>query len=337
MVGFTVEYDGGTPFEQYAGINVLASGGAAPGDNRSRPKMIVSAYSVEPNIVPAGTQFDLSLSFQNANATRAVSNVKVTLEAMDYTERRGAVFTPVGGSNTFYIDAIEPKGVVDRQLRMFAVPDADPRTYSLRVTFEYEDDDFNPYTEVELVNINVKQNSRLETSEIYIPTYSMMYQPVFMYFNIINSGRVSLTNLRVRVEGNFDTVKETYVGNLGRGNSIYYQGDFTPMEPGEQPGAVVVWGEDDTGTIVEMRYDFSIYVEDAFPGDPGGIWIDDPMGRPFPGEPGMEETGFWASVLNFFKNPVVWAVGGVVVAGGVATTVILVRRARLKRGLDFDE
>lgn len=350
VVGFRVEYETGSEkadgtaetvtFEQYASVNVSnpeEEKESETGAKFNKPKMIVSEYSVDPQIVRAGREFDLHLTFQNASGLKSVNNIKVTLTAIETTERKGSVFTPVGGSNTFYIDEIGPKGEVDQSLRMYAVPDADPRTYNIAVNFSYQDEDFNDYEEHEQISINVKQITRIETSEPYIPELVPAFQQVSFGFNVINSGRVSLSNLRIRIDGNFDTSNaDQYVGNLGKGNSIYCDGFFTAMEVGQQDGAIVVYGEDDTGEIVEYSRPFSINVYEMTYDEgmmDGGMVMD---GRPMPGMEGAEEpTTVWGKVLDFIKKPYFWGP-----AAGLAVLIVVIVVVRIRRKnkrIDFDE
>jgi hypothetical protein len=350
MIGFRVEYEtaGATPpdtasFEQFAGVNVNNPGTTANEDRFGKPRMIVSAYSVDPQIVSAGRQFDLALSFQNASSERTVSNIKVTLEAIEQTQGQGAVFTPVGGSNTIFIDEINPKGTVDTVLRMYAVPDAEARTYNLRVRFVYEDEDFNTYEEIEQISISVRQVVRLETSDIYVPPMAFPYQPVFLSFNISNTGRVSIANIRVRVEGNFEARDfNTLAGNLGRGNQMFFQGNFMPMEPGDQYGAIIITGEDNTGELIELvRHDFTLHVmemggwDDGGDWREGGGWDDGRFEGRWPMEP--EEQTLWEKIMDFVTKPIVWGSAAGVAALVIIVIIVLVKRSRGKREFDFDE
>jgi len=323
MVGFEITYDTGISgdletdsFEQFVGINVY---NPDSDENRgSRPRMLVSAYSVYPMIVSAGQEFDLSLTFQNTSSTRSVHNIKITLQAVEYEERSGAVFTTVGASNTLFIESLGPREEAYRQLRMFTVPNAHPRTYNIEVVFDYEDEDFEEFTETEQLSINVRQVTRLEVSNLQIPSHATLFNPVFVDFNIFNSGRVALSNLRVEMEGNFDTAgMEIIAGNMGRGNSASFSGQFTPEEPGEQHGVLIVSGEDETFELIEVRHEFTIFVEEAMMWDEDAMldyrmpW-DDPMDTEGGGV--FTRLGMWIAI----------AVGALIVIAAVVVGIVLV-------------
>ncbi|MCL2665535.1 MAG: hypothetical protein FWE82_07980, partial [Defluviitaleaceae bacterium] len=235
MISLQIEYETGTftadnkpvtdVFHQYAGITVNnPDSQPTPGPaGFQKPRMIISEYFSNPVIVRAGREFDLSLTFQNASSQRSINNLKITMTARDTNDRGVSVFAPVNASSTFYIDKVDPKEDINRSLTFFTVPNAEQRSYTLDVRFEYQDDDFIEYVETEQISINVRQVTRLETSDMYIPADVPVYSPVYLYFSIMNTGRVSLSNMRVRIDGDVDaTNANIFMGNLGRGNSIYY-------------------------------------------------------------------------------------------------------------------
>lgn len=333
MVGFEVTYDTGISdetdsFEQFVGINVYnPNRDDAQG---SRPRIMISNYSVYPMIVHAGREFDLFMTFQNTSSTRAVQNIKVTLQAMEYAEGQGSVFTTVGASNTMFIDSLAPREEVDRQLRMFTVPNAMPRTFNIEVTFEYEDEDFEEFTEVEQLGINVRQISRLEVGRLNIPPFAMAFQPIFLDFDIINSGRVPLGNLRIEMEGPFDVnAMEIWVGNIGRGNQASFSGHFIPEMPGEHQGVLIVSGEDEVGDLVYVRHEFMLFVEEMMMWDEGG-WDDMYRGELYGGMDSYGGGGFFGSIW-------MWLVGICVVVGlGAGATIFIIHKKRNNKDIFSD-
>lgn len=318
MVGFEISYDTGIgdendTFEQFVGINVYNPD--RNGVSGSRPRVLVSAYSVEPRIVSAGAEFDLHLTFRNTHSTRSVYNLRVTIEAVEHDEDAGAVFTTVGTSNSLFIESLAPRQESSHTLRMFTVPTAEPRTYNLEVHFDYEDADFELLEETERLGINVQQVARLEIGNLILPDFAMAHQPVFADFNIINSGRVTLRNLRIEMHGNFDTsAMDFFVGDMGRGSHSSFSGHFIPMEAGEQHGTIIVSGEDEIGTLIEVRHEFTMFIDDM------PMWEDDGMGEGGRLEEGMEEEGGFISRLP--GSIWMWVVGGLVVIGAAAAGVI---------------
>ena len=182
------------------------------------------------------------------------------------TAKTGNIFTPVDSSNTFYFDSIGAKQTVNKKLRLFVVPDAQPKTYTLTVNFEYEDAEGNEYTATELLGINVKQPTQVETGQIYIPETTEMGVPVPVSFEIYNTGKVVLSNFMIKIEGDVETQnKSTFIGNFEAGNTEYFDGSFTPMNIGETPVSIVITYEDPSGESFEVRKDFTMNVTEASP------------------------------------------------------------------------
>lgn len=270
-IEFSVEYTSGgtatTTFKQFAGVNV--SNPDKEEDNSSKPKIIVSDYSADPLVVMAGEEFDLNMTFLNTHKEKAVKNIKMYLtlaeETSSSSEKSGNIFTPVNSSNTFYFDAIPAKGTVQKSLRMYVVPEAQPKTYTLTVNFEYEDGAGKEYTATELLGINVKQVTEIQVDEFSVPDMVEMYSPVSVAFNYYNTGKVKLNNVMVKIEGEVDTQnRNTYVGNMDTGSSEYYEASFTPNSAGEVPVAIVISYEDSTGEVKEERREFVLNVSEPY-------------------------------------------------------------------------
>ncbi len=269
-IQFTVEYTSGgtakTTFKQYAGANINNPTKDSDGtENTSKPKIIVSNYTCDPLIVMAGQEFDLNLTLMNTHKQKAVKNIKMFLtlaeETSSETEKSGNIFTPVNSSNTFYFDSIRPKGTINKALRLYVVPEAQPKTYTLTVNFEYEDAKGTEYTATELLGINVKQVTELQIDDFSIPEQVEQGMPVTVGFSYYNTGKVTLNNLMIKVEGDVDCQnKNTYIGNMESGSSDYFETTFTPNGTGEVPVSIVITYEDPSGETIEQRRDMIMQV-----------------------------------------------------------------------------
>jgi hypothetical protein len=246
--------------------------------NQSTPKLIIDKYSFEPSLVKAGDTFTMNLSFFNTNSSKAVKNIKIFLTSDERTDPNsnsagGSVFTPVDSSNTFYIDSIPPKGRVEKKITMFTVPDAQAKTYTLTANFEYEDGQANQYTATELIGVPVVQQSKLDVGEVSFFPEAYVGQSTPISLEFYNTGKVTLYNMMVKLEGDFQTENgQYYVGNFTSGSSEYFEGYVIPNSPGELKGAVVFTYEDSTGQIQEVRKEFTLNVmemmmEPEFPGE----------------------------------------------------------------------
>ncbi len=279
-IEFVIEYenesDTATTFKQYAGVNISNPKKDKEEEkeddekNKSKPKIIVSDYICDPLIVMAGNEFDLTMTLMNSHRDKSVHNIKMFLtmaeETTSDTAKTGNIFTPVNSSNTFYFDDITAKGKVDKALRLYVVPDAQPKTYTLTVNFEYEDKEGNEYTSQELLGINVKQVTELDIDDYTLPEQIEMGMPVNVSFSYYNTGKVTLNNLMIRIEGDVETeTRNTYIGNLESGSSDYYEGNFIPTSTGKVPVSIIVSYDDASGESIEERRDFILNVIEPIP------------------------------------------------------------------------
>jgi hypothetical protein len=313
-------------FEQYVGLNAYVA--AKPGEEdtpKGKPKLIIDKYNFEPTLVKAGQNFTMSLSFFNTNSTKTVKNIKIFLTAdtvanPDSPSSGGSVFTPVDSSNTFYIDSIGPKGKIQKNIVMYTVPDAQAKTYTLTANFEYEDADGNEYTATELIGVPVVQESKLEIGELgYMPeAYVGQSTPISVEF--FNTGKVTLYNMMVKLEGDFQTENGQYfVGNFESGSSEFFEGYVIPYQAGELSGALVFSFEDSTGQMQEIRKEFTLNVMEMAP--PPEFPIEPPV------EPDNGGISMW-----------VWIGLGAVAL--VVIGVIVFRKRRAKKeieDLEIDE
>lgn len=295
---------------QYAGIYVI---GKSDDDTKGKPKLIIDQYNFQPTMIKAGEEFDMNLSFYNTNSNKSIKNIKIYLTAepgasdQQSANAGSSVFTPVNSSNTFYIDSISAKSRVDKKITMFTIPDALAKTHTITANLEYEDSDGNEYIAKELIGVPVVQQSKLEVGEInYFPEASVG-QPMPISLEFYNTGKVTLYNLMIKLEGDFDTENgQYYVGNFESGGSNYFDGMVIPMEEGELIGAVVFTYEDSTGETQEIKEEFSLNVMEMPPMDE------------FPGEfgPPMEEPK-----TGILKSKWLWiAIAAIAIAGGIIFT-----------------
>lgn len=283
------------------------------------PKIILNSYNLNPTIVQAGQEFDLQMEFKNTNRSREIFNVKAFLTfdiATGTNTVQQNVFAPVNSSNTFYINHIAPDQTVSKNLRMYVVPDAEPKSYTVTVNFEYEDKDGKQIQSKELVGIPVKQNTRVETSELNIPTEVTMDQEVSASFNIYNTGKAKVYNLLINAVGNFQAdPSNQYIGNFEIGNSNSYEGYIRFTEPGEQSGKFVVSYEDQSGQKYTVEKEFKVNVIEAMMPDMQDGFGSDMM----PQEPIAPQGG---------GLPLGWVTGGIVGLIAIVLIVIGILRKR---------
>jgi len=311
-------------FDQFAAFNVYNPDEEDGDDDKTKgtqiPRVIVENYTVDSgddNIPRAGKDFELEITFRNTNASVPVNNISIRLEEVSGIPIPNqttpfAGFMPVGGSDTLFVDSLAPLGQVTRTLKYSTAMDATPGTHNIQVHFEYQDKDFNVHKAQQMITITIAQVTRLEIANVEVADFTSVGSPVWFKYDVINSGRVNLINVRVDTIGDFDTTEaQGFKGNLNAQRTLSVDGRFVPMEAGTFTGTFKIEAEDNTGEMVEAEFPFTITVvggdSDFEGGDWGGAW-DDGGGRRPPmigGDFGFDEGGGEnddKSAGGFFKN-----------------------------------
>jgi hypothetical protein len=298
------------------------------------PKIIISEYSMDPAMVNAGENFTLYMKFLNTSKIKAVQNMKITLVISERSEETGSVFTPVQSSNTFYIDYLAPGETSDKEMVMYTIPDAKAKTYEVKAVFEYEyeeDNQLRTNNMEDLFGIPVVQPAKLETTDVIVSEPAIVGEPVYIMSEFYNMGKVSLSNLMVKVEGEFDTRESNYfVGNFEIGSSDYYEGAITLLTPGETKGILVYTFEDSTGKSHRIEKEFTVNAMEAAPVMNPDFPIGPGMGGPGMKDPGMEDNGG----SKFPIIPVAIGAGVVIL---IIVFIIVMKRRKKRKEMMWDE
>lgn len=319
---------------QYVGVFIENENAGGGEEGKSVPKIIIDSYSTDPVIVRAGSNFTLKISFNNTHNEKKVKNIKINFAAPTETES-GSVFTPVNSSNTFYIDSIDPKSSVEMERVFYTVPDAQPKTYTVIANFEYEYDGFegSAITAQEQIGIPVVQQTRLETSLINMPPTAYMGQPIPLFFEFYNMGKVTLSNLMITIEGDFTNQNPNYfVGNFEPGYSDYYDTTLFPNSTGQLVGSVLFEYDDAAGEHQEIRKEFTVMVEEM----PAEVFYPDyPGDRPSGPDIGIPENRQDKGIMGFIKNPIVWGTAVFIIL--LTALVIFLKKRKKRKEMVLDE
>ncbi len=305
---------------QYFEVEVLDREGAA---EKTVPRIIVNRYTFQPETINAGKAFTLDLSFLNTNKEKSVENIKISLSSKD------GIFTPENSSNTFYIEAITPGQSADRSIVLYPKADAAPKSYPLDLLMVYEDSDGEQYEEAESLNIPVKQEQRLETSDLSLPPQAFAGQGIPVYVDFFNMGKSTLYNLMVKAEGDFGGENNSYfAGNVEPGRSDYYEGMIVPQNPGKLDGKIVFSYEDEAGNEHKVEKEFTLNVSDM------------QQQNMDPGQMERNMQGMMPPEMEQKSGPGILVIIGIAlaVAAVAVVIIILVRKKRYsKKGMTLDE
>jgi hypothetical protein len=308
--------DYGQEYTQESTVYLPVSGTSGSGDEDYTPRLIVDNYYYPGDYVQPGTAFPLDISFYNTSTATAIGNIKVSINS------DGDVFSPVGGSNSFYIEKMEAGGRVAKNLTLKPRNDAENGNYNISVDLQYQDSQGNQYNEKELISVPVNQNITLVVTDVETPMEAFVGVPTSISVDFYNTGRSVIRNLIVKTEGSFHIQDgQSYMGNLEAGKASYFDVTITPQEEGEAAGKIILEYEDNIGQsfMVERPFTINAALQPSF---------DENFEGMFPEEntPGQAFPKKWMI-----------AAGAGVLLLIIAVVVIRRRRRRLSEELEFDE
>ena len=252
-----VEYSVGTgskkdvqSFNQYIGVFVDS-------DDRDMgtPKVMVDWYDYAAEYIKAGETFPLTISFYNTNKSKDVRNIRVSISS------DGDVFSPVGSSNSIFIEKIPANNRVERLLTLKPKIDAAYKTHNIFADIEYEDNRGEIYNTKELIGIPVIQEANLIMGDLVLSDENFVGMPIALSLEFYNGGRGLMRNMVISIDGNFDTHEGSlYIGNLDAGNSNYYDATIIPINPGALNGKIIFEYDDeiDEHHIIEKEFSLEI-------------------------------------------------------------------------------
>ena len=294
---------------------------------RNQPKLIISDYDLSPSMVEAGKDFNLSFTLYNTNSENAIYNLKVTIDqtlaAAPQTSGQnnanltsdGSVFTPIGRSNTFYVASLYPWEWTTKYIDMNVLPNANPGSYVVNLTMEYEDYWGNQYKTQESIGIPVTQEASVNFGKVKMDDISMGV-PNSVSVNLYNTGKDNLNTVMCRVKGDGFSVDEDerFIGNFNAGSQETFSFNLTPEKEGKIKGKIEVSYKDSTGKDHIDVKDFEKEVSQNF--DQEGM-IDPQTGEMI-GEAPIDNSP------SLMTNPFLWI--GLLVL--VALIIALIRKKR---------
>lgn len=285
--------------------DVPADNGNGMANITNKPKLIISNYSLDPEMPQAGKEFAVSLTFYNTNAEKSVRNIKISLgggeagaipSATDTGQSQmtapsgsaGSVFTPVGSSNTFYISRIRPQETDNKTIHLKTAPTLAAQNYSINVSFEYEDLLGNEFTATETIGIPVVQTADILLGDVQVnggegESMLMPGTPANVDMDMYNIGKDQLTTYMVTIEGKGFKVNGSpryFVGNFAPGAADHFSAEIVPEEK-DISGNIVISFEDSTGKKHEQKQPFEAKVEGMEEGltvDPSKLRHDEKTG-----------------------------------------------------------
>ena len=322
-ISFNVRYfasDGSsqtTTLDTY--IQTSGTAGVSADGKASTPRVIVTGFETNPEVVHAGDSFMLTLHLKNTSTATSVNNMlfefDAAVEGKD-SETTYESFLPTAGSNTIFVDKMAKNGTRDIQIEMEARSDLAQKPYAIDVNMSYEDEHVNAYTNKASVSIPVKQEARIDMSQPEVTPSSIdVGSEANVMFSIYNLGKTKLYNVSVKTDSEFFSGGDCFVGNLDSGATgsvdMYLTGEAATTDDGTVKLQITY--EDETGAPTTVEKEISLFVTEPVYDD--GMNDDTAMPDGDTGN-GMGIGGKIAVVVV------------ILIAAGVAGAVIVMKRKK---------
>lgn len=294
----------------------------------SKPRIIVTGFTTDPGEVYAGSTFNLTVTVKNTSREQAVSNVlfnlEATVEGNDTTLGYDA-FLPVSGSSAVYVDRIAAGATYDMTVEMEAKADLAQKPYVMKVNMVYEDDKHNEYTDSANVSVPIKQELKYDMGTIDVtPEDVCVGEESNIVFDIYNTGKTTIYNVKITYEDESLESGVTYIGNIQPGATANVDSTVTAIAPNADRGYVncIINYEDEKGKTIKEVKQMKLNIMEA-----------------------MEEPDFDPSLYEDMEPepqglplPAIIGIGvGVVVIIGIVVAIILKKRKKKQEQIDLED
>ena len=263
-------------------VKVVGTTGKAADGTTSTPRVIVTGFSTDPEVVHAGETFTLTLHMQNTSKATAVKNMLFDIQAASEstdTTYVAAAFLPTAGSSTIFVDKIAAGATKDITIELEARSDLAQKPYVVNVKMDYEDESVNSYENTARVSIPVRQEARVDISSVEVMPDSLeVGGEANVMFSIYNIGKTKLYNVSVKFVADSVSGGDTYLGNIDPGATgnvdAYLTGAAATMDDGTVK--IQITYEDESGEAATIEKEMTLFVNEMYIPDDMGM-MDDGM------------------------------------------------------------
>ena len=245
------------------------SGDGGSGGNGSVPRVIVTGFSTNPEVVKAGSDFTLTIHLKNTSKKSRVNNMLFDLNApVEGADEQttAPAFLPSSGSSSVYLEGIKANGTADISINLNAKADLLQKPYSVELSMKYEDADYNGVEASSSLSIPIKQDARFEFSEIEVnPETISVDEEANVMCNLYNLGRIKLYNVKATFEGACIEKEEVFIGNVESGTQASVDAMLKGVKETGGPAAVkmTMSYENEEGEVFTEEKEITLEVSQA--------------------------------------------------------------------------
>ncbi|WP_410495767.1 hypothetical protein QTL86_19005 [Cellulosilyticum sp. ST5] len=342
---------------QYASVNTSASG-----TNQTNPKVILSKYTASPEVVRAGENVTLNLTFLNTHPNKTVYNLTANLStssasssntnagssstngsstsssSSSSTTGTTSLFTPVDATNTLFVGSLASGASSNKEITFKTSSSATAATYMMYINLTYQDEKGSEVTSSETIPITISQDTNIDVAQIDLSSLSIG-RSTGLTATIYNTSKSAISNVMMYLEsdaldtGFSVTDNKSYLSAFSTGATQYYAPTLTGLAAGTYDVNLVIEYEDSLGEAQVMRYPFQVEVADnnmkmMSNETDGQIQQNGPgqMGT-MPGREGKSTTS---------NNLAIIAIVTVIIVA-IIVTILILRSKKRKKDVDMNE
>ena len=286
----------------------------------SEPKLIISAYSVNPSPVTAGKEFTATVSFKNTSSTKAIQNATVTV-ACESTN-----ISLQNASDTFFIKNLGKGKTTDINFKYKTDLDTPAKPIKITFAMSYDNAQATALTSTGTISVDVKQPLRVQMKVPQIEENVSAGDTLPLSFQVMNMGRSKIYNVRFELNApGLIPTGAAFAGNMDAGTSSRAEMDLFigtkdmskdykgKDKYGTSTGMFTLIYEDETGKEYKQTEEFSTIIKEPV--------ISNSTATP---EKEVKKAGqWWVSIV----------IGVIVIAG--LWVVLIVRRKKEKYNEDI--
>ncbi len=260
-----------------------------------RPLVLIAEVATDPDPVVPGEPFILKLKLKNYGNMQG-RRIVVTLQSQE-GETTLKNFSPLGQSNTLYLDQLHVGYEKWLQCKLIAGPGVAGGAYNLVIHLSYINSEGDPFESTAVTGVVLEPQGTLDLIELNYPRTVSEGE----YFNVsgyvVNSGGAPVRGVGVAAGGdeNFEPEQgETYFGTFNEGDSDIFEFSIIALQPGDNILKLELYYSDamNRKQIIGRELDIEVIkVEETF--------------APNNGRPGEEENGnggFWSKFKTFLRG-----------------------------------
>ena len=191
-------------------ISILAK--AKDKDNElksSTPYIIVENYGFGSQQVAAGSIFELDITFNNTNRSKAIENIVFSLEP-------GEGLSVNSSGNTYYYKSLGAGASQSERIQILALPTAKTGSAKIELSFKYEfveGNNRNSVSSNQNINIPIYQMDRFEVSPMPVTETAFAGSEFTLSLAYINKGKSDVSNVKAEIVGDIPSIAK--IQNLG--------------------------------------------------------------------------------------------------------------------------